>query len=124
MGDYVGQVLGARNLYPLREFAKASLSKLLKDLRVPPPERLEHGVKNHFLVSLEYGACELGSHVTLGRPKVDVDAAKIACRRRTGASWAKIGRKLGVGEGAVRRAVSGGPSHHSRPSSRACSMHK
>ena len=41
----------------------------------------------------------------LGRPRVVVDAARIASLRRSGASWAKIGKVLGVGEGTVRRAA-------------------
>ena len=41
----------------------------------------------------------------LGRPRKAVDRSRIAALRRSGASWEKIGRKLGVGEGTVRRAV-------------------
>ncbi len=41
----------------------------------------------------------------LGRPRKAVDHSRIARLRRTGASWAAIGRQLGVGEGTVRRAV-------------------
>ena len=41
----------------------------------------------------------------LGRPPRAVDRARIAALRRSGASWTKIGRKLGVGEGTVRRAA-------------------
>jgi len=40
----------------------------------------------------------------LGRPRMIVDAARIAVMRHAGASWAKIGKVLGVGEGTVRRA--------------------
>jgi DNA invertase Pin-like site-specific DNA recombinase len=43
-----------------------------------------------------------GKH--LGRPRVVVDANRIATLRDAGASWAKIGEALGVGEGTVRRA--------------------
>ena len=42
----------------------------------------------------------------LGRPKVDVDAARIAALRRTGASWAEISAQLGIGATTARRAVS------------------
>jgi DNA invertase Pin-like site-specific DNA recombinase len=42
---------------------------------------------------------------SLGRPRVTVDAAKIAVLRSQGLSWAKIGEKLGLGEGTVRRSA-------------------
>jgi len=41
----------------------------------------------------------------LGRPRVIVDAAKIAALRSQGLSWAKIGEALGLGEGTVRRSA-------------------
>lgn len=41
----------------------------------------------------------------LGRPRVTVDAARIAALRAQGLSWAKVGERLGVGEGTVRRAA-------------------
>lgn len=44
-----------------------------------------------------------GKH--LGRPRVSVDLERIATLRSAGASWAKIGSMLGVGEGTVRRAA-------------------
>jgi DNA invertase Pin-like site-specific DNA recombinase len=40
---------------------------------------------------------------SLGRPRVAVDAARIAGLRSQGLSWAKIGERLGLGEGTVRR---------------------
>jgi DNA invertase Pin-like site-specific DNA recombinase len=40
---------------------------------------------------------------TLGRPRVVVDAVRIASLRSQGLSWAKIGAQLGLGEGTVRR---------------------
>jgi DNA invertase Pin-like site-specific DNA recombinase len=40
---------------------------------------------------------------SLGRPRVAVDAARIAALRSQGLSWAKIGERLGLGEGTVRR---------------------
>jgi DNA invertase Pin-like site-specific DNA recombinase len=40
---------------------------------------------------------------SLGRPRVAVDAARIAVLRLQGLSWAKIGERLGLGEGTVRR---------------------
>jgi DNA invertase Pin-like site-specific DNA recombinase len=42
---------------------------------------------------------------TLGRPRVTVDATKIAALRSQGLSWAKIGDALGLGEGTVRRSA-------------------
>jgi DNA invertase Pin-like site-specific DNA recombinase len=44
-----------------------------------------------------------GKH--LGRPRVVVDSDHIATLRREGASWQKIGKALGVGQGTVRRAL-------------------
>jgi len=41
----------------------------------------------------------------LGRPRLVVDAAKIAALRSRGLSWAKIGEALGFGEGTVRRSA-------------------
>jgi DNA invertase Pin-like site-specific DNA recombinase len=41
----------------------------------------------------------------LGRPRLTVDAAKIAALRSQGLSWAKIGEALGLGEGTVRRSA-------------------
>ena len=41
----------------------------------------------------------------LGRPRVVVDAFRIASLRAQGLSWATISEKLGVGEGTVRRAA-------------------
>jgi len=41
----------------------------------------------------------------LGRPRVDVDAAKIASLRASGASWRTISMKLGVGIGTLYKAV-------------------
>ncbi len=42
----------------------------------------------------------------LGRPRMNVDAARIARLRRTGASWAEISAQLGIGATTARRAVS------------------
>jgi DNA invertase Pin-like site-specific DNA recombinase len=39
---------------------------------------------------------------TLGRPRVAVDAARIAALRAQGLSWVKIGERLGASEGTVR----------------------
>ena len=40
---------------------------------------------------------------SLGRPRLTVDAARIASLRSQGLSWARIGERLGLGEGTVRR---------------------
>jgi DNA invertase Pin-like site-specific DNA recombinase len=41
----------------------------------------------------------------LGRPRVTVDATRIATLRSQGLSWARIGEALGLGEGTVRRSA-------------------
>jgi DNA invertase Pin-like site-specific DNA recombinase len=41
---------------------------------------------------------------TLGRPRVTVDAAKIASLRRSGVSWQTITKQLGIGAGTAKRA--------------------
>jgi DNA invertase Pin-like site-specific DNA recombinase len=41
----------------------------------------------------------------LGRPRVDVDLARIGNLRSEGRSWAAIGTEMGIGEGTVRRAI-------------------
>ena len=40
----------------------------------------------------------------LGRPRVAVDAARVARLRAQGASWREISRELGLGKGSVQRA--------------------
>jgi DNA invertase Pin-like site-specific DNA recombinase len=47
----------------------------------------------------------------LGRPKVAVDARRIAILRRPGASWAQISAELGVGATTVRRALCSPPKN-------------
>jgi DNA invertase Pin-like site-specific DNA recombinase len=42
---------------------------------------------------------------TLGRPRVSVDAARIACLRASGLSWPKIAAELGVSVGTVYQAA-------------------
>src|SRR3984957_7051840 len=49
----------------------------------------------------------------LGRPKVSVDLDEISRLREAGDSWSTVGKKLGLGEGTVRRAAS--------PSAKNCS---
>jgi len=41
----------------------------------------------------------------IGRPHVFVDRSRVAALRAQGLSWAKIGARLGVGEGTVIRAA-------------------
>jgi DNA invertase Pin-like site-specific DNA recombinase len=55
-------------------------------------ERIRAGLRN---------ARAKGKH--LGRPRLTVDAATIGALRSQGLSWAKIGARLGLGEGTVRR---------------------
>jgi DNA invertase Pin-like site-specific DNA recombinase len=43
----------------------------------------------------------------LGRPRVSVDAARIAALRNSGASWSTITRQLGLSAGTVKRAYYG-----------------
>lgn len=43
----------------------------------------------------------------LGRPRLELDVARIASLRAQGRSWAAIAAELGVGAGSVRRAVLG-----------------
>jgi DNA invertase Pin-like site-specific DNA recombinase len=57
-------------------------------------ERVRAGLRN---------AKAKGKH--LGRPRVAVDASKIAVLRASGLSWAKIGEQLRLGEGTVRRSA-------------------
>jgi DNA invertase Pin-like site-specific DNA recombinase len=45
----------------------------------------------------------------LGRPRVPVDASKIASLRAQGRSWAEIVAELGIGKGTAQRALSSLP---------------
>jgi DNA invertase Pin-like site-specific DNA recombinase len=47
----------------------------------------------------------------LGRPRVIVDAVKIACLRARGRSWAAIKEELGVSKGTAQRALAGLPKN-------------
>jgi DNA invertase Pin-like site-specific DNA recombinase len=51
----------------------------------------------------------------LGRPRVVVDAARVAFLRAQGHSWAAISAELGVGKGTAQRACAGLPKNPSRP---------
>ena len=56
----------------------------------------------------------------LGRPRVIVDATRVAALRRSGASWAKVCRELGVSKGTAQRAFQSlpkNPSQNSLPTS-------
>jgi DNA invertase Pin-like site-specific DNA recombinase len=50
----------------------------------------------------------------LGRPRVYPDVHRIAALRAEGLSWAKIGERLGVGEGTVYRAAQASAKNHLR----------
>ena len=50
---------------------------------------------------------------TLGRPRVVVDASKVALLRAQGCSWAAICAQLGIGKGTAQRACSGLPKNPS-----------
>jgi DNA invertase Pin-like site-specific DNA recombinase len=43
----------------------------------------------------------------LGRPRVEVDSARVAALRRLGRSWSEIATELGIGKGTAQRAVDG-----------------
>lgn len=53
-----------------------------------------------------------GKH--LGRPRVIVDARKIAALRKDGASWATICRETGLSKGTAQRALLGLPKNDHR----------
>ena len=57
--------------------------------------------------------------VKLGRPRVAVDAGRIASLRSLGRSWAAITTELGIGEGTARRA---GHSVWARITTKSCSL--
>jgi DNA invertase Pin-like site-specific DNA recombinase len=50
----------------------------------------------------------------LGRPRVTVDASKIASLRSQGRSWAEIVAEMGIGKGTAQRALAGLPKSISR----------
>jgi DNA invertase Pin-like site-specific DNA recombinase len=47
----------------------------------------------------------------LGRPRVVVDASKVASLRAQGRSWAAISTELGIGKGTAQRACAGLPKN-------------
>ena len=49
----------------------------------------------------------------LGRPRVTVDASKIASLRTQGRSWAEIVAEMGIGKGTAQRALAGLPKSES-----------
>lgn len=51
----------------------------------------------------------------LGRPRIAVDASRIATLRAAGASWATISEKTGVTKGTAQRAVLSLPKNHTLP---------
>jgi putative DNA-invertase from lambdoid prophage Rac len=70
-------------------------------LKVVFAERVRAGLRN---------AKAKGKH--LGRPRVEVDRGKIANLRSDGHAWAAIAKKLGVGEGTMRRAAASARQDH------------
>lgn len=56
----------------------------------------------------------------LGRPRVSVDAHRVATLRGEGLSWARIAERLGVGEGTVYRAALESARNHSRSAETTC----
>ena len=68
-------------------------------------ERVRAGLRN----ARAKGKC-------LGRPRVVVDALRIAALRRSGASWAKVCRELGVSKGTAQRAFQSLPKNPSQNS--------
>jgi DNA invertase Pin-like site-specific DNA recombinase len=48
----------------------------------------------------------------LGRPRVVVDAYRIAALREQGRSWAQIKDEIGVGKGTAQRVFAGLPKTH------------
>jgi len=54
---------------------------------------------------------------TLGRPRVTVDAVKIASLRASGASWQAITRELGISAGTAKRAFYSLAKNPSNPAS-------
>jgi DNA invertase Pin-like site-specific DNA recombinase len=50
-----------------------------------------------------------GVHV--GRPRVPVDATRIACLRRQGLSWSEVTRETGISKGTAQRAIVGLPKN-------------
>jgi DNA invertase Pin-like site-specific DNA recombinase len=50
-----------------------------------------------------------GVHV--GRPRVPVDATRLACLRREGLSWSEITRETGISKGTAQRAIAALPKN-------------
>jgi hypothetical protein len=78
------------------EKTKRRANSRVADLVLPPAikRQLRAGLRN----ALHKGKI-------LGRPRVIVDAAKIATLRASGASWRAISKQLGVGIGTVYNAA-------------------
>jgi DNA invertase Pin-like site-specific DNA recombinase len=56
----------------------------------------------------------------LGRPRVSVDARKIAALRSDGLSWARVAERLGAGEGTVYPAALESAKNHSGSADATC----
>ena len=53
----------------------------------------------------------------LGRPRIAVDASKVASLRTQGHSWAAISAEMGIGRGTAQRACAGLPKNLRRTAS-------
>ena len=51
----------------------------------------------------------------LGRPRVSLNASKVAAMRAQGCSWAVISKEMGIGKGTAQRAISSLPKNPSAP---------
>jgi DNA invertase Pin-like site-specific DNA recombinase len=78
-----------RNL--TRENVSAGLAAAKEKLKTGPYTRLRDG--------------KVITVTAIGRPRVPVDAAKVAELRAQGHSWRQISQELGIGTGTARRAV-------------------
>jgi hypothetical protein len=76
-------------LSPHRRWPAAQVSQLLDILRA----------------WITGGGTHAQKRSTSGRPRVAVDAARIAALRSQGLSWARLGEQLGLGEGTIRRSA-------------------
>jgi hypothetical protein len=64
------------------------------------------GVEQHIGATVVVAPCARHRCMLhVNKPRVTVDAAKIAALRSQGLSWAKIGEALGLGEGTVGRSA-------------------
>jgi DNA invertase Pin-like site-specific DNA recombinase len=79
----------------------AIVATVAKQERVRISERVKAGLET---------ARAKGKH--LGRPRVVVDARRIAALRKSGSSWATICRETGLSKGTAQRAIHSLPKNH------------